>query len=197
MECDQSFNAEVTNECNGTGIGGLMSLLFLLSDPSRDPINRTGSTRPTGSTSSLSSSLSSSLIFRSCSELNEDEQFDVDDGDRIDAEGNLPSGSGGSFPSCSRSVDRGGGGGLNFGLGSFLFFISSAASAFEMFSCFFHFVRRFWNQIFTCNEGNINFRVLMRFHILEPKLDFCCQDFSGFPWQREFQLFKEMLPVVL
>ena len=28
-------------------------------------------------------------------------------------------------------------------------FISSAASALEMFSCFFHFVRRFWNQIFT------------------------------------------------
>ena len=28
-------------------------------------------------------------------------------------------------------------------------FINSAASAFEMFSCFFHFVRRFWNQIFT------------------------------------------------
>ena len=35
--------------------------------------------------------------------------------------------------------------------GSFppLDFMSSAASALEMFSCFFHFVRRFWNQILT------------------------------------------------
>ena len=28
-------------------------------------------------------------------------------------------------------------------------FINSAASALEMFSCFFHFVRRFWNHILT------------------------------------------------
>ena len=31
-------------------------------------------------------------------------------------------------------------------------FISSAASALEMFSCFFHLVRRFWNQILTWRE---------------------------------------------
>ena len=30
-----------------------------------------------------------------------------------------------------------------------LAFISSAASALEMFSCFFHLVRRFWNHILT------------------------------------------------
>ena len=28
--------------------------------------------------------------------------------------------------------------------------VCSAASALLMFSCFFHLVRRFWNQIFTC-----------------------------------------------
>ena len=33
----------------------------------------------------------------------------------------------------------------------FFAFINSAASALDMFSCFFHFVRRFWNQIFTWN----------------------------------------------
>ena len=33
----------------------------------------------------------------------------------------------------------------------FLAFINSAASALDMFSCFFHFVRRFWNQILTWN----------------------------------------------
>ena len=30
-----------------------------------------------------------------------------------------------------------------------LAFMSSAASAFDIFSCFFHLVLRFWNQIFT------------------------------------------------
>jgi hypothetical protein len=31
-------------------------------------------------------------------------------------------------------------------------FLCSAASALLMLSCFFHLVRRFWNQIFTCNS---------------------------------------------
>ena len=31
-------------------------------------------------------------------------------------------------------------------------FLCSAASALLMLSCFFHFVRRFWNQILTCNR---------------------------------------------
>ena len=37
----------------------------------------------------------------------------------------------------------------------FLAFISSAASALDMFSCFFHLVRRFWNQIFTWKVNNL------------------------------------------
>ena len=37
----------------------------------------------------------------------------------------------------------------------FLAFISSAASALDMFSCFFHLVRRFWNQIFTWKVNNM------------------------------------------
>ena len=35
--------------------------------------------------------------------------------------------------------------------------LCSAASAFVMLSTFFHFVRRFWNQIFTCNETFISY----------------------------------------
>lgn len=34
--------------------------------------------------------------------------------------------------------------------------LCSAASALEMFSCFFHFVRRFWNHIFTWKINNNN-----------------------------------------
>ena len=52
----------------------------------------------------------------------------------------------------------------------FLAFINSAASALDMFSCFFHLVRRFWNQIFTWKNRKKGWRPHPKFqHWITPR----------------------------
>lgn len=57
-------------------------------------------------------------------------------------------------------------------------FLCSCASAFDMFSCFFHFVLRFWNQIFTCVSVTFS-RVAISALSLEDKYFFCSNCFSS------------------